>query len=133
MATETLPLVSSRTALSIVFPSFRPFLIFCFLRLTRTPAIRTDCSRQLGRAARLGEAFDLAREARQRVARDVEAERVLLALEPLVEGPVGLLREVVDRRTLLRRGAGEEVRLALLRLLADAARAGDDALRGVRQ
>ena len=123
-ATDTLPLVSSRIAFSIVLPSFMPFLIFCFFRPQSTPATRTDCSTRAARSATrdVGEAPDLVGEPRQRMARDVEAERLLLALELLVERPLGQLREVVRRRPVALGGAAaEQVRLAARLVLAASA------------
>ena len=83
--------------------------------------MRTDCStpaRQIG-DAHVREPLDLRREAGQRVARDVEAERLLLALQLFVERPLGEVREVVGRRAVVRGAAAEEARLAELDLLPD--------------
>ena len=94
--------------------------------------MRTDWSTRRAelRDARLGEPLDLLGEARQRMARDVEAERVLLAVELLVERPLRQVREIVAaREPSSTRRAAEEIRLAELRLLAPPRGPGERPLR----
>ena len=78
------------TAFSIVLPSFIALLDLLLLEAARGRRRSGPTARPAGEVGdpRLGESLDLVGETGQRMARDVEAQRVLLALELLVQRPL---------------------------------------------